>query len=86
MQITLSPDLVPPLSIGSEPTTYVPVPVAPPTPARQPETKSEPAWHDQDETSSVKSDGAGGARASFRGRGRGRGHGRGRGRGGSRST
>uniref|UniRef100_A0A8C2RG83 HTH La-type RNA-binding domain-containing protein n=1 Tax=Capra hircus TaxID=9925 RepID=A0A8C2RG83_CAPHI len=41
---------------GSEPVTYVPV--APPTPAWQPETKSEPAWHDQDETSSVKSDGA----------------------------
>ncbi|KAM9253818.1 la-related protein 1 isoform 4-T4 [Dugong dugon] len=36
---------------GSEPATYVPVPVAPPTPAWQPETKPEPAWHDQDETS-----------------------------------
>ncbi|PNI72116.1 LARP1 isoform 10, partial [Pan troglodytes] len=41
---------------GSESATYVPV--APPTPAWQPEIKPEPAWHDQDETSSVKSDGA----------------------------
>ncbi|XP_037354047.1 la-related protein 1 isoform X3 [Talpa occidentalis] len=41
---------------GAEPAAYVPV--APPTPAWQPETKAEPAWPDQDETSSVKSDGA----------------------------
>uniref|UniRef100_A0A1D5QA34 La ribonucleoprotein 1, translational regulator n=1 Tax=Macaca mulatta TaxID=9544 RepID=A0A1D5QA34_MACMU len=34
---------------GSESATYVPV--APPTPAWQPEIKPEPAWHDQDETS-----------------------------------
>lgn len=61
------------LTIGSEPATYMPVSVAPPTPAWQPETKAEPAWHDQDETSSVKSDRAGRARASFRDCGQGRG-------------
>lgn len=63
----------------------MPVSVASPTPAWQPETKPEPAWHDQNETSSVKSDGADGGQASFCGRGRGCGRGLGGGQSGTRT-